>query len=276
MLDDGAANAAGRGGDGGGSGGGISYRMKSRSNCLRILEPTDGIGICSRTACRQRAHKEAIKQGTRQTGRSHDRSGLADGEMSARVVRALYGGRTADETRTSFDLPVRPVVLIVGGRETRGALWERDPKRGLELAQLGKLLPVGLSPERLAVVDEQAGVGAPEAGLARLVCAHRDGDGLCLDGLEVLVKAGADDALYADGGEAEEACEGKVACPCVAPSGGEGELDHGGGRSPAAAWVVQKRGAVEEGGLGFMWVLEDAIASSVASIGMEAPKYFDC
>ena len=34
--------------------------------------------------------------------------------------------------------------------------------------------------------------------------------------------------------------------------------------------------AVEEGGLGFMWVLEDAIASSVASIGMEAPKYFDC
>ena len=99
-----------------------------------------------------------------------------------------------------------------------------------------------------------------DARRTRLVCAHRDRERLCLYGLEVLVEAGADDALDADGCEAEVAVKGKVAGASVALGGGEEELDHGGagrrGRRSqrgGGGWVLGHDGAGAVGDVGDDW-----------------------
>lgn len=131
-----------------------------------------------------------------------------------------------------LESPECPVVLVVGCAEARDALWERDFEGRLKVTDVGVRLVVRLLPESLAVLDEQAGVGGAQACLARLVRADGDSDGLCLYWPLVLFEAGADDAVYADGGEAEIALEGKEPGAPVALGGGEEELDHGWGSRP--------------------------------------------
>ena len=55
--------------------------------------------------------------------------------MAQRVaVSAGQERHCADETRTSFDPPKCPVVLVVGRAESGDALWERDLEGSVELA----------------------------------------------------------------------------------------------------------------------------------------------
>lgn len=146
------------------------------------------------------------------------------------------------ERRTGFHSPECPVVLIIGCAEARDALWKRDFEGRLELADVGIWLVVRCSPQCLAVVDEQPGVCRAHAGLAGLVRADRDSDGLGLNRLLVLIETGAHNAVYTNRREAKVALKREVSGPCVALGGGERQLDHGrgGGRRKRRSCVATR------------------------------------